>query len=135
MAPVLQKKQRVEKSESDVKCDPDVPGYKQPPECSNAQSMSEAAEALANHEMTLEDLNKMSSDNAILLGTCQMVKYEQDNGAAAMKQWTEDFVDEVASAASASDVVSIQEAMIKEGYSCTFQEMNQVTTTGKLGEE
>jgi hypothetical protein len=48
--------------------------------------MSEAAEALANHEMTLEDLNKMSSDNAILLGTCQMVKYEQENGAAAMKQ-------------------------------------------------
>ena len=77
----------------------------------------------------------MSDDNVILLGTCQMVKYQQENGAAAIKRWTNDFVDGVASASSASDVVSIQEAMIKEGYSCTFQEMNQVATTGTLGEE
>jgi hypothetical protein len=34
--------------------------------------------------MTLEDLSGMSDDNVILLGTCQMVKYQQENGKAAL---------------------------------------------------
>jgi hypothetical protein len=29
----------------------------------------------------------------------------------------------------------VQEAMIEEGYSCTFQEMNQVAASGTLGEQ
>jgi hypothetical protein len=89
----------------------------------------------ASHEMTLEDLNKMSDDNVILLGNCQLVKYQLENGKAALDRWTDKFVDEVASASSASEVVSVQEAMIKDGYSCTFQEMNQVAATGTLPEQ
>jgi hypothetical protein len=103
------------------------------PEVESASADAEKAEA-ANHEMTLEDLEKMSDENAILLGTCQTAKYQMENGKAAMDRWTEDFVDDVASASSASEVVSVQEAMIKESYSCTFQEMIQVSTSGTLEE-
>lgn len=103
------------------------------PEDKYAAADAAKAEA-ADHEMTLEDLEKMSDDNAILLGTCQTAKYQMENGKAAMDRWTEEFVNDVASASSASEVVSVQEAMIKEGYSCTFQEMIQVSTSGTLEE-
>ena len=89
--------------------------------------------AAANHEVTLEVLNKTSGNYATLLGNCQLIKYQQENGAKALRQWTDDFVDEVASASS-GDIAWVQEAMIKEGYSCTFQEMNQLAATGTLGE-
>jgi len=91
------------------------------------------AAAAANDEVTLEVLERMSGDYAALLGNCQLIKYRQENGAAAMEQWTDDLVDEGASASS-GDVVSVQEAMIKEGYSCTFQEMNRVAASGTLRE-
>jgi hypothetical protein len=68
------------------------------------------------------------------LGNCQLIKYPEENDAAAMKQWIDDVVYEGAFASS-GDVVSVQEAMIKEGYSCTFQEMNQVAASGTLGEQ
>jgi len=97
-----------------------------------AEDVAKAA-AAANDEVTLEVLDKMSGDYATLLGNCQLVKYQQENGAAAMEQWTDDVEDEGASASS-GDVVWVQEAMIKEGYSCTFQEMNQVAASGTLGE-
>jgi PBP1b-binding outer membrane lipoprotein LpoB len=90
--------------------------------------------AAANDEVTLEVLGKMSGDYAILLGNCQLIKYQQENGAAAMEQWTDGVVEEGASASS-GDVVSVQEAMIKEGYSCTFQEMNRVAASGTLREQ
>ena len=98
-----------------------------------AEDVAKAA-AAANDEVTLEVLNKMTGDYATLLGSCQLIKYQQENDAAAMKQWIDDFVDEEAFASS-GDVVSLQEAMIKEGYSCTFQEMNQVAASGTLGEQ
>jgi len=91
------------------------------------------AAATANDEVTLEVLERMSGDYATLLGNCQLIKYRQENGAAAMEQWIDDLVDEGASAPS-GDVVSVQEAMIKEGYSCTFQEMNRVAASGTLRE-
>ena len=90
--------------------------------------------AAANDEVTLEVLDKMSGDYATLLGNCQLIKYQQENDAAAMKQWIDDFVHEGASTSS-DDVVWVQQAMIKEGYSCTFQEMNQVAASGTLGEQ
>jgi hypothetical protein len=83
--------------------------------------------------VTLEVLDKMSGDYATLLGNCQLIKYRQENGAAAMEQWTADVIEEGASASS-GDVVSVQEAMIKEGYSCTFQQMNRVAASGTLRE-
>lgn len=49
-----------------------------------------------------------------------------------MDRWTDEFVDEVF---SAGEVVSVQEAMIRDGYSCTFREMNQVAAYGTLPEE
>jgi hypothetical protein len=98
-----------------------------------AEDVAKAA-AAANDEVTLEVLDKMSGDYATLLGNCQLIKYQEENDAAAMKQWIDDFVYERASASS-RDVVSVQEAMIKEGYSCTFQEMNQVAASGTLGEQ
>jgi hypothetical protein len=88
--------------------------------------------AAANDEVTLEVLDKMSGDYATLLGNCQLIKYQQENDAAAMKQWIDDFEYEGATASS-GDVVWVQQAMIKEGYSCTFQEMNQVAASGALG--
>jgi len=97
-----------------------------------AEDVAKAA-AAANDEVTLEVLDKMSGDYATLLGNCQLIKYRQENGAAAMGRWTDDVADERASASS-GDVVWVQEAMIKEGYSCTFQEMNQVGASGTLGE-
>jgi hypothetical protein len=51
-----------------------------------------------------------------------------------MKQWIDDVVEEGASASS-GEVVSVQEKLIKEGYSCTFKEMNQVASTGTLSEQ
>ena len=98
-----------------------------------AEDVAKAA-AAANDEVTLEILNKMSGDYATLLGNCQLIKYQVENDAAAMKQWIDDVVHEGAFASS-GDVVSVQEAMIKEGYSCTFQEMNQVAASGTLGEQ
>ncbi|HYZ06313.1 MAG TPA: hypothetical protein VE691_14680 [Rubrobacter sp.] len=98
-----------------------------------AEDVAKAA-AAANDEVTLEILNKMSGDYATLLGNCQLIKYQEENDAAAMKQWIDDVVYEGAFASS-GDVVSVQEAMIKEGYSCTFQEMNQVAASGTLGEQ
>jgi hypothetical protein len=98
-----------------------------------AEDVAKAA-AAANDEVTLEVLDKMSGDYATLLGNCQLIKYQQENDAAAMKQWINDVVNAGASASS-RDVVSVQEAMIKEGYSCTFQKMNQVATSGTLGEQ
>ena len=90
--------------------------------------------ASVNQEITLEVLNEMSDEYVVRLGNCQLIKYRQENGGAAMDKWMDDFVDEVASASS-GDVVSVQEAMINKGYSCTFQEMNQVATAGTLGEQ
>jgi len=90
-----------------------------------------ANSAAANDEVTLEVLKKMSGDYATLLGNCQLIKYQRENGAAAMKRWIDDVVEERASVSSGS-VVSVQEAMIKEGYSCTFQEMNRVAASGTL---
>ena len=90
-----------------------------------------ANSAAANDEVTLEVLKKMSGDYATLLGNCQLIKYQRENGAAAMKRWIDDVVEERASAPSGG-VVSVQEAMIKEGYSCTFQEMTRVAASGTL---
>ena len=90
-----------------------------------------ANSAAANDEVTLEVLKKLSGDYATLLGNCQLIKYQRENGAAAMKRWIDDVVEERASVSSGS-VVSVQEAMIKEGYSCTFQEMNRVAASGTL---
>ena len=98
-----------------------------------AEDVAKAA-AAANAEVTLEVLDKMSGNYATLLGDCQLIKFQQENGAAAMKQWTEDFVEERVSASS-GEVVSVQEKLIKEGYSCTFKEMNQVASTGTLSEQ
>jgi hypothetical protein len=98
-----------------------------------AEDVAKAA-AAANEEVTLEVLDKMSGDYATLLGNCQLIKYQQENDTAAMKQWIDDVAYEEASS-STGDVVSVQEAMIKEGYSCTFQEMNQVAASGTLGEQ
>jgi hypothetical protein len=98
-----------------------------------AEDVAKAA-AAANDEVTLEVLDKMSGDYATLLGNCQLIKYQQENDTAAMKQWIDDVAYEEASS-STGDVVSVQEAMIKEGYSCTFQEMNQVAASGTLGEQ
>ena len=98
-----------------------------------AENVAKAA-AAANDEVTLEILNKMSGDYATLLGNCQLIKYQEENDPAAMKQWIDDVVYEGAFASS-GDIVSVQEAMIKEGYSCTFQEMNQVAVSGTLGEQ
>jgi outer membrane murein-binding lipoprotein Lpp len=98
-----------------------------------AEDVAKAA-AAANAEVTLEVLDKMSGNYATLLGNCQLIKFQQENGAAAMRQWTEDFAEDGASASS-GDVVSVQEKLIKEGYSCTFKEMNQVASTGTLSEQ
>ena len=98
-----------------------------------AEDVAKAA-AAANDEVTLEVLDKMSGNYATLLAYCQLIKFQQENGAAAMKQWIDDVVYEGAFASS-GDVVSVQEAMIEEGYSCTFQEMNQVAASGTLGEQ
>ena len=98
-----------------------------------AEDVAKAA-AAANDEVTLEVLDKMSGDYATLLGNCQLIKFQQENGAAAMKQWTEDVAEEGASASS-GDVVWVQEKLLEEGYSCTFQEMNQVASTGTLSEQ
>jgi len=118
------------------KADSTSPGRQQKVENSaplieDKYTAEEAAKASANHEVTPEVLSQMSGDYATLLGNCQLIKYQQENGPMALGQWTEDFLEEVASASS-GDVVSVQQAMIKEGYSCTFQEMNQVATTGTL---
>ena len=98
-----------------------------------AEDVAKAA-AAANDDVTLDVLDKMSGNYAILLGNCQLNKFQQENGAAAMRQWTEDFAEEGASASS-GEVVWVQEKLIKEGYSCTFQEMNQVASTGTLSEQ
>jgi len=98
-----------------------------------AEDVAKAA-AAANDEVTLEVLDKMSGDYATLLGNCQLIKYRQENGAAAMGRWTDDVADERASASS-GDVVWVQEARIKEGYACTLQEMNQVAASGALGKQ
>src|SRR5215212_5123532 len=55
-----------------------------------AEDVAKAA-AAANDEVTLEVLDKMSGDYATLLGNCQLNKFQQENGAAAMRQWIEDF--------------------------------------------
>jgi hypothetical protein len=99
-----------------------------------AKDVAKAA-AAANDEVTLDVLDKMSGNYATLLGNCQLIKFQQANGAAAMKQWTKDVVEEGASASSSGDVISVQEKLIKEGYSCTFREMNQVASTGTLPSE
>jgi hypothetical protein len=96
-----------------------------------AKDVAKAA-AAANDEVTLDVLDKMSGNYATLLGNCQLIKFQQANGAAAMRQWTKDVVEEGASASSSGDVISVQEKLIKEGYSCTFREMNQVASTGTL---
>jgi hypothetical protein len=101
-----------------------------------AKDVAKAA-AAANDEVTLDVLDKMSGNYATLLGNCQLIKFQQANGAAAMKQWTEDVIEEGEEGASASscDAISVQEKLIKEGYSCTFREMNQVASTGTLPSE
>src|SRR5215212_5761726 len=98
-----------------------------------AEDVAKAA-AAANDEVTLEVLDKMSGNYATLLAYCQLIKFQQENGAAATKQWREDVVEERVSASS-GDVVSVQEKLIKRGYSCTFEEMNQVASTGTLSEQ
>ena len=122
------------------KADSTSPGRQQKVENSaplieDKYTADEAAKASANHEVTPEVLSQMSGDYATLLGNCQLIKYQQGNGAAAMDNWMDDFVDEVGAASSGDDAVWVQEAMIKEGYSCTFQEINQVAISGTLGEQ
>ena len=116
---------------SDVKCKPfdQVPAYKQPPECGSSESMQAVAEA-AQEEITLEKLRNIDTstvfgeDLVIALGNCQVNKYVAENGQQVMDQWSEEFADRVASA-PADDVPSVQEEMIKEGYSRSMVEIQQ----------
>ena len=67
------KEQRVEKAEPVQKPEKITPPLEKPVEkmeTADKYAAEDAAKAAAaNHEMTLEDLGKMSDDNVILLGT------------------------------------------------------------------
>ena len=86
-----------------------------------------AKAAAAEQEITLEQLRALDTnkdyDRQIVmgLGACQVAKYKAENGERAWLEWREKFIDEVAESPP-DEVDSIQEEMIKIGYSCTIPE-------------
>jgi hypothetical protein len=86
-----------------------------------------AKAAAAEQEFTLEqllalDTNKDYDRQIVMgLGACQVAKYKAENGERAWLEWREKFIDEVAESPP-DEVDSIQEEMIKMGYSCTISE-------------
>ena len=87
----------------------------------------EAKAAAAQEELTLADLEKLDgSTNYEMrlvsgLGNCQVNKYIAENGKAA---WDEYFAEYSAQVGKwkPNEVISLQEVMMRDGYSCTVPE-------------
>jgi hypothetical protein len=94
-----------------------APGYT-PKEQAKADAAKAAA---AEHEMTLADLKKMNDETAIMLGNCQTGKLQRMYGPEGAKKYADDYVDMVVNAKR--DFPSFQEYALKDGVSCTWQEM------------
>ena len=86
-----------------------------------------AKAAAAEQEITLEQFRALDRskdyDHQIImgLGACQIAKYRAENGKQAWREWREQFIGEVMESLT-DEVPSIQEEMIKMGYSCTISE-------------
>lgn len=94
------------------------------PEQEKADAQTKKAERLAAEpEMKPEDLAKMDEGSVLALGNCQLAKYERLYGEQALKEFTDRFVDEVAKAGPNEEITSIQEALMAEGVSCTWHEI------------
>jgi hypothetical protein len=88
---------------------------------------ADAAKAAAEQEITLEQFRALDRskdyDHQIImgLGACQIAKYRAENGKQAWREWREQFIGEVMESLP-GEVPSIQEEMLKMGYSCTIPE-------------
>jgi hypothetical protein len=87
----------------------------------------EAKAAAAQKELTLEDMKTLdgSDDYEVrLVGgllNCQTQKYIDENGQAAWNKFSAEYIDRVAEQ-KVDEVVSMQETLMREGYSCTVPE-------------
>jgi hypothetical protein len=57
-----------------------------------------------------------------------VLKYAAENGEAALEEFSERYVDEVAAAPEGEDFPSIQEKLVMEGYSWTTPEAMSYAT-------
>jgi hypothetical protein len=102
----------------------DVPSPK--PDATADAQQEKAAELASEPEMRVEDLAKMDDRSRVLLGNCQLAKYQQMYGKKALDEFSKEFVDETVKQAEENpnaEVMSIQEAFIREGVSCTWHEL------------
>jgi hypothetical protein len=87
----------------------------------------EARKAAAQKELTLEDMKTLdgSDDYEVrLVGgllNCQAQKFVDANGRAAWNEFSNEYIDRVAEQ-EVNEVVSMQETLMHEGYSCTVPE-------------
>jgi hypothetical protein len=105
-------------SEQKEKKEKVAPGYSKA-----AQASADAAKAAAaEHEMTPQDLPKMDDTHAAWLLACQMDNYAARHGEKAL----DDFIYELYQENNANDKYFLEKAFMREGFSCTWQEINAV---------
>lgn len=95
--------------------------------CNEAGVAAAGEAAPVEKDITLEELEKIDNSTSYGkqlvsgLGNCQLIKYQAENGERAYDQWLGKYMDDLATT-PAGQVVSIQEEMIRMGYSCTESE-------------
>jgi hypothetical protein len=104
-------------------------------------SGSDALKALPPEKpITVEDLNSLNSlnneyDRSIALGLidCQYYKYAAMYGEQAADEHFDRIVDEAVETPSDEEVVSIQEQMMNEGYTCSLKEITEMQELQEQG--
>ena len=83
--------------------------------------------------MTAEDLNSLNSlkndyDRSIALGLidCQYNKYAAMFGEQAADEHFDQIVDEAVETPSDKEIVSIQEQLMNEGFTCSLEEITEM---------
>jgi hypothetical protein len=68
--------------------------------------------------VTQEDLDRMSQENVLAMGNCQLRKLQEAEGQEGVERFTEEMVDDVAEAPSSEEVVPVQVELSEMGYNC-----------------
>jgi hypothetical protein len=90
-----------------------------PSACANAAKEYEQG-------VTLEEFRRMGEKEVIALGNCQTNKVIEKVGQEKADAYFKDYVDyAVAKTREGEQIISAQEHMLKDGYTCTREEMER----------
>ena len=86
-------------------------------------AVTACANGAGEQGVTLEELRRMGDEEVIALGSCQGTKVIEDLGQEKADEYFAEYADDVADVRDSEEVISVQEHMLKDGYTCTRKEM------------